>query len=172
MSKEIVDFILRGSLVRRFHTKDTIKEDLVGRHSHGVAMLCFLLTDGDAGRDLLMAALVHDLGEQKIGDIPSPTKRALGKAMDAIYEMENAALASAKLRFTLTSSEEDILNIADCLDGMLHCIRERRLGNEDIGDIFHRYSEYVTVIVEWNPMLVRGRAWDIIQEVRSLWRWK
>jgi 5'-deoxynucleotidase YfbR-like HD superfamily hydrolase len=167
-----IDFILRGSLVKRFHTRDTIKEDLVGRHEHGVAMLCYFLTDGDAGRDLLMAGMTHDQGELRTGDLPSPTKRALGTGMGSIYEMEKCALLEHKMVFVLTDDEHVILNIADNLDGMLFCIRERRLGNEEISDIFHRYDSYVAKILEDNPMLLRSKVLTVVNEVRKLWRWE
>jgi 5'-deoxynucleotidase YfbR-like HD superfamily hydrolase len=167
-----VDFTLRGSLVQRFHTRDTIKEDLVGRHEHGVAMLCYFLTDGDAGRDLLLAGLTHDHGEQRTGDLPSPTKRALGDGMNSIYKMEKQALMEHRLAFILTPEEEVILNLADNLDGMLFCIRERRLGNEEVADIFHRYGAYVEKIFQDYPMLWKTKAAAVMYEVRNLWMWE
>lgn len=160
-----VNFLLSGSVVRRFHTVDTIKEDLVGRHSHGVAMLCFAMSEKPS-LDLIMAALSHDLGEQVIGDIPSPTKRALGSGMERIDAMEENALLDQGLDFhkRLTEEEKAILRVADCLDGMLFCIREAQLGNASISQVFHRYREYIR---RMEPL--PASASRILYQTISLW---
>ena len=75
--KESLDFILAGSEVLRYHTVTTLMRETVGHHSHGVACLTLLLNP-NAGRELLTAALWHDLAEHQTGDIPSPAKREYG----------------------------------------------------------------------------------------------
>ena len=67
--KHTLDFILAGSEVKRYHTVTTLVSETVGHHSHGVAMMC-LMFDPMASRQLLMAALFHDLAEHQTGDIP------------------------------------------------------------------------------------------------------
>lgn len=159
-------FLLNGSRVKRYHAVDTIKEDLVGRHSHGVAMLAWAMTGGEASSNLLMRCLVHDLGEQNTGDMPSHTKRALGQeAMDKLDALEEEGLAENGLVFFLTPDEENIAKIADCLDGMLFCVRERRLGNKNMRVVFNRYWEYVRA-----QPFPGEQAWNIVREVVSLWR--
>ncbi len=160
-----IDFLLQGSLVRRYHTVDTIKEDLVGRHSHGVAMLLWEMTGGEARAELLMAALVHDLGEQSIGDIPSPTKRALGEGMAAIDAMEDAALeAEGLMTFNLTDEEKVLLKLADCADGMMYCVREKRLGNRNVAIVFSRFQSYVLKVG-----FPRPGAWSVVHRIIQLW---
>ena len=159
-----VKFLLDGSQVRRFHTVPTVQVNTVGHHSHGVAMLAWGITQGQASAALLMAALTHDLGEQVIGDIPSPTKRALGPiGMEAINEMEDRTLRSAGYAFPLTAVENNILKLADCLDGMLFCIGERILGNRNIEVVFIRFASYI------NQLPAPDGAAEILAQINALW---
>lgn len=159
-----LDFLLAGAHVKRYHTVDTITTDTVGRHSHGVAMMVYRLMEGEPSVGLLMAALVHDLGEQAIGDIPSPTKRALGAAMSAIDAMEDEALREQSLDFLLSDQERAVLKVADCADGMLFCIRERRLGNKNVCVVFDRFKSYILKLG-----CVNTEAWFLVQELTNLW---
>lgn len=159
-------FLLNGTLVKRYHAVDTIKEDLVGRHSHGVAMLAWAMTDGKASANLLMRCLTHDMGEQATGDVPSHTKRALGEeALAALDAMEDGVLEDNGLLIFLMPEEENIAKIADCLDGMLFCVRERRLGNKNMRIVFNRYHEYI------RAMPFPGEvALNVVRDVIILWR--
>jgi len=105
--RKTLQFIINGSEVKRFHTLTTLQTETVGHHSHGVA--CFtLLLDPDASRQLLLAALFHDLAEQYTGDIPSPAKREYGIG-DQVDKLERRLM----------------LDVASCTPSSTHAISAR-----------------------------------------------
>lgn len=135
-------FMLRGGEVQRFHTLRTIQEDSVGYHSFGVAWLCHLLEPA-ARKELILAALAHDLAEQEVGDTPAPTKLALGIS-ESMGKLEDSILRREGFGVDLSHGEKLVLKLADCFQGMLFCIRERSLGNRGVELVFVRYRGYVT----------------------------
>jgi 5'-deoxynucleotidase YfbR-like HD superfamily hydrolase len=109
-----------------------------------------------------MAGLSHDLGEQVIGDIPSPTKRLIGDlGMRALNDLEDQTLSETGLLFSLTEEEQNLLKLADCLDGMLFCISERRLGNRNVVEIFGRFCSYARQL---------GVKSDLFEQIVCTWR--
>ena len=137
--------LLFGGQVRRYHTVPQLAPQTNSQHQWGVALFCNLLTQGAASRNLLLAALTHDLAEQIYGDTPAPAKRALqGVAeVDTLNEAEKKFLSRLGLAFHLTDEEKIVLKIADYMEGMLHCIHERAMGNATAANIFHRFFSYV-----------------------------
>jgi len=143
-----LEFMLNGSDVRRYHTVRTLAADTVGHHSHGVALLCLLMVP-DATAELLTAALVHDLAEQKTGDIPSPAKRLYGIG-DQVSRVEESLLKDGGFPLPdLEDWEYRTLKLADIAHGALFCIREIQLGNHKMADVYHRYMSYA-----WDMMPV------------------
>lgn len=63
-----------GGNVRRYHTWPTIQEQSVASHSWNVVRLLLVLWP-DAPQPVLVAALLHDVGEVEAGDPPYPSKR-------------------------------------------------------------------------------------------------
>jgi 5'-deoxynucleotidase YfbR-like HD superfamily hydrolase len=139
--KDTLEFIAAGADVTRYHTVFTLKQETVGHHSHGVAMMVLMMKP-DASASLLKAALYHDLAEQVVGDIPSPAKRRfdLGKRLDELEHsvIEEAGIEQPKL------SEEDVrtLKLADIAQGALFCAREVQLGNVRLIPVYKRYISY------------------------------
>ena len=139
--KETLEFILNGAAVKRFHTVTVLHEETVGHHSHNVAMMCLLLNPY-ASRNLLMAAMFHDLSEHKTGDIPSPAKKEY-KITEQVTSLENDLMVSAGIQFpTLTEQEERTLKLADIASGMIYCIQEAQMGNVKMLKILETYSGY------------------------------
>lgn len=139
--KNTLEFIILGAEVKRYHTVTTLREETVGHHSHGVAMLCILLCP-NISANLLKAALMHDLAEQSTGDIPSPAKREYGIG-DQIDELECRLMNEAGIPFpSLTTYEQRILKLADIAHGALFCLREMELGNRRARVVFERYQSY------------------------------
>lgn len=143
-------FIFNGGNSTRFHTVDVHTRQDIGNHSFGVAWLCELITDGAASKNLVMAALAHDLAEHIVGDIPSPAKRALniGAMYDTIEgaHLDEAGIGSYSLH--LTPEERSILKFADMLEGMTFCVRERKVGNQNVEIIFNRFRSYIMELLE------------------------
>jgi 5'-deoxynucleotidase YfbR-like HD superfamily hydrolase len=141
--KDTIQFIATGAEVIRYHTVFTFNNETVGHHSHGVAMMVLMMKP-DASASLLKAALYHDLAEQVVGDIPSPTKRqsGLGKHLDKLELaiIEDAGIENPKL----TDEEARVLKLADIAQGALFCAREIQLGNKRLIPVFTRYIIYAS----------------------------
>lgn len=140
--KQILNYIMNGAATNRYHTVDLIKPETVGHHSHGVAMLC-LAIDPIASRQLLVAALLHDLPEHVYGDVPSPAKREL-KIREELEELEMQSLFDAGLPMPeLNDHDARVLKLADNVHGALKCIREMRMGNQLVLPVLERYMSYI-----------------------------
>lgn len=159
---DALNFITRGAEVKRFHTLTTLCEETVGHHSHGVALLCYLL-DPTTTRDVLIAALLHDLSEQYTGDIPSPAKReyGIGAQVDAL---ERRLMSEVGLPMpALGSQDSRTLKLADIAYGALFCVKEISLGNRRAAQVYDRYISYA------QQMLLAGRErqlFNCIEEAR------
>lgn len=158
--KNKLEFMVAGSEVVRYHTVRTLTSETVGHHSHGVAMICAFLSGGNPRSELLMAALVHDLAEHVLGDIPAPSKRAfaIGSQVSAL---EDKLVYGVDLKVDLSAEDARILKLADIAQGMLFCVREMELGNSSIRVVYHRYKSYA------EEKLLTGlerELFDLIQE--------
>lgn len=158
--KHTLDFILAGSEVKRYHTVTTLVSETVGHHSHGVAMLC-LLFDPMASRQLLMAALFHDLAEHQTGDIPSPAKREFGIG-GKVDELEQRLMIAAGIVTPHLSPEDKrTLKLADVAQGALFCSREISLGNKRMRRVFDRYISYA------EELILVGREREIFNMIKE-----
>lgn len=166
--KEQLLFIRRGGETQRFHSVLTIQADTVGHHSFGVAWWLWLMTGGAARTELIMAGLAHDLSEHQIGDIPAPVKRALGDARAQIHKMESQLLQAVGLAFELTETEQRQLKLADALDGMMFCIRERTLGNLEIVSIYEKFYSYAKERLDGRDAF-RDEE-ELLYTVNKLWK--
>lgn len=155
-----IEFIMAGSEVKRYHTVTTLREETVGHHSHGVAMLCQML-DPNASRELLLGALLHDLAEHQTGDIPSPAKREYGIGQQ-VDELEDRLMSAAGLEFpNLSNSESRTLKLADIAQGAMFCAREMSLGNSRIRVVFDRYISYA------ESMILVGRERELFNLIKE-----
>jgi 5'-deoxynucleotidase len=147
---ELLAFLRRSAQVRRFHTEHVIHHQNTGEHSYSVAWLCWYLCDRaqyKCSAALLLAALSHDAAEHALGDIPSPTKRALGirATVDALEEESMAYNGLPVPR--LDSYETAILKYADALEGLLYCSEEIQRGNRLIYAAYRNFRAYVTELL-------------------------
>lgn len=162
MKKEIL-FALHGAEVTRYHTVKTLQTETVGHHSHGVAMLALLL-DPYASRELLIAALCHDLAEQHTGDIPSPAKREYGIG-EHVDQLERRLMEDAGWRYPrLTTADARTLKLADIAQGALFCVREMSLGNRRMRPVYDRYMSYA------QQMLLAGTEWELFHLIGEMSR--
>lgn len=158
-------FLRRGMGVNRYHAYHTQAKDSVGKHSAGVATFLILMNDVMPRAELLAAALMHDIPEGEMGDIPSPAKKAMPEeARIALAHTEQQMLKDAELFYWLTQDEVRQMKLADCLDGLMFCIEERRRGNTELKVCGDRYLSYICEL----PRSVNLRE----QELRNiLARW-
>ena len=159
--KETLDFFVAGSEVTRYHAVTTLVRETVGHHSHGVAMLAFLINP-DISRYVLLAALFHDLSEHRTGDIPSPAKRQFGIG-DQVNDLEKRLMLEAGLTIPYMKPEEArTLKLADLAQGAIFCAREISLGNSRMRVVFDRYMSYA------HEMNLVGRELELFNLIKEM----
>lgn len=140
-----------GDIIR-FHTARVIRPETVGQHSFNVVNLILILTDGEASKSLILAALMHDMGEIATGDIPAPVKRLFtGDTLSEVRSMEDKAVQSMHPYLSgvdLSPEDEALLELCDRLDGLLKCMDELTMGNLHILPIAHRYCDYLLAMLD------------------------
>lgn len=141
-----LSFMEVGRKTRRYHAGlDMHDYQRIDAHSFGVAMLTrILVPEATAERRarLLVAAMDHDLAEQVTGDMPAPAKRDMG-IRETMQEYEDKLTAPLGLSHSLNSADTRVLKLADAAEGALHCIAERRMGNQNIEAIFRTFWAYL-----------------------------
>ena len=137
----------KGSEVSRWHTQRPVWPETVGHHSANVALLCDLISEGGCSRDLLYAALIHDLAEVATGDIPAPIKKAYGW-------LKKSAVAAEEDWFILhdiepphlSENEALLLKACDTLDLCLKAHQEVSLGNQAFEQVFTNGVSYLDLV--------------------------
>lgn len=156
----------RAGRVVRYHTTPTLVREDVAQHTFNVMNILMFLHDGAFPPILMEYALLHDQGEWKTGDIPSPVKRAAPSIKKIVDEVEAEALPFQLPK--LTDGERAVFKLADNLDGLLKCTEELRMGNmvmEEIGDEYVRYIEALGAAV---PPSMWDKAIQFINEYERL----
>lgn len=152
-----------GSTVR-FHAERYVGDrQTVLHHSASTALLLLYAVPEQCTVNLLRACLQHDLEEGITGDIPAPTKWALGNGkLDAL---------EARIRGhfqwdvpELTLAEQALLKAADFVDACFTCLEQRMLGNQFVDRMFMRYaeSERATNLLDCAPAL-----WELYCDIRG-----
>ena len=143
--KERLLFAYNGGKTKRFHTSDTFTEQTVSDHSFGVAILVTMIHPR-AHRELIMAALCHDLAEHQVGDVSAVVKRQSTELKTTLDFMEDKLLRDHSFNYDdlITKEERFILKLADNMDGMMYCVRERRFG----GRCHYIFDNYLNYTVE------------------------
>ena len=137
------DRMRRGADVRRYHTHRVDKQQTVGAHSWGVAVLCDLLwvavTDSPTPYQLLVGALHHDVAEYDSGDSPAWVKRRCPELKAALDGLEHEAeLRLGLVVTTAFPTYTAFLKVADELEFLWYCLDERRGGNTEVDVMFAR----------------------------------
>lgn len=87
--------LMRAGAVKRFHIVNTTRIQTLAEHQYGVAVLAGEIAgrmhwDKNTVACIMTLAIVHDAGEVRTGDIPTPTKRRLrdviGKPLDDVLD--------------------------------------------------------------------------------------
>jgi len=126
-----------GAGVKRYHTFPTLGEQLVGQHSHAVALFVLSLHPSPS-LNLIKACLFHDLAEFDTGDCPAQVKWAFPN-MSAMLELAEISIDSKLgIAVELTDEETKWLKLADTLEYCLYSLEQRRLGNMNMDIVFAR----------------------------------
>lgn len=129
-----------GNRVKRYHTVDTLVPETVGHHSANVAHIVLAISPG-CRKELLVAALDHDIVEQYTGDIPSTLKWHSPKLAKMLKVIEGDFFPPTSEQ--LTARERCILKQADMLDLCFKCVEEYQLGNQAIYPLIRRGIQFL-----------------------------
>lgn len=124
-------FMRDASAIERAHIKPHLLRYSNGQHTHDLMSVLVLCWQEDHGGQLpraalLLAAHVHDMGELVTGDVPSPTKDAIGERLRDIDVSVERWLG---LHSKLTDEEQRYLHAADKFELWLWCWDEHERGN-------------------------------------------
>ena len=124
--------------VKRWHTYPVTRGQNLAEHSWSVAILAAYLADWTPSAELLMAALVHDVAETELGDIPSTAKWEFGNVQISPTEEIERRLGVFETIHALPEGSTRTLWWADKLDMLVHSVTEIRLGNAPMEVVFDR----------------------------------
>lgn len=119
--------------VRRWHTHPHITSQNVADHSWGVVAILYLICESPS-KNLIKAAVFHDIAEIHAGDIPSGVKWAFPEMKSASDKCEQIIQTKFGLMPELTEVEQRLLKWADLMELALFCNHEWLLGNAFAGE--------------------------------------
>ncbi len=145
-----------GGSVQRCHTQRKIGEYSVAAHSWGVAMLLMQLFPKDFKR-LVSYALVHDIPEAWVGDIPSPVFKATKHLKLEMSVIEDKILKKYNLPTMGELNEKDIniLKFCDNLELYLWVREQEYLGNQFLKGMKNRLIEYLKELTTTLPKRIK-----------------
>jgi 5'-deoxynucleotidase YfbR-like HD superfamily hydrolase len=95
-----------GSTIRYHGTNPLTHPETVFHHSASVMLILLQTVPAQCSVNLLIAALVHDLPEGVVGDIPAPTKLILDNLL--LNQMEENVLKHLRLATPELTQEEKV----------------------------------------------------------------
>lgn len=131
LDKAGIETVMRLHSVKRWHMIDTTRTQTLAEHSANVAMLAFYIARTaptmffGAAVNAAAAALVHDIPEVFVGDIPTMTKPYLDK--EKIQALENMVTLPI-FKVDARTDTQTMIKICDLADG----IRFIRLHGVDV----------------------------------------
>tara|TARA_R110000765_G_scaffold20749_2_gene53649 strand:- start:347 stop:865 length:519 start_codon:yes stop_codon:yes gene_type:complete len=129
-----------GGAVIRYHTARSHRAQSVAEHSWGVAQLVLGVIP-EPSRELLKAALNHDLPELWTGDVPAPTKWAFPVIADALKDAESQFHDAFATHYHITEVEQRILKFCDMAELVLWALEERKMGNRYMEEVIENGME-------------------------------
>ncbi len=163
-SRSIAAIRIAGE-VKRYHTKRTIGVQSVGEHSWNVALLVFALVKTPS-LDLIKAALLHDVAEVSVGDIPAPVKRSSPEMKEQVNKLEDDFLRRIGIDYPeLSIGEENILKVADTLELVLYCQEQMHMGNAALNPVYQTGLTYLYGYLDKSPQVVSQKVQEILSDV-------
>ena len=124
------------------------------------------LTDGEASKELLYSALIHDIGEFYTGDLPAPAKRDNPELATRIHDLDYAYLGQQNIEAPLLpESEKNLLRAADILDLIFTSRLEIQIGNDSFHEVFWRGIEYIAMV--HLPTKAQARVNQIVDKLKE-----
>lgn len=152
---------LAAGRTKRYHTRAMHDYQTVAAHSWGVAVLVLAIAKAPSV-DLLKAALVHDLGEAKTGDVPATAKWANAEMARLLHLMEERELLRMGIYVSLTMHDQALLKMADILELMNHVTDEVLMGNAHAKDMLTNALEYSEKYLENHDIVSEDELYNYI----------
>ncbi len=127
------DRVWQYGRVKRCHAMAIIGEQTVADHSWGVAVTVYKIAEECLTLDLVAKALLHDVAEGVLGDVPAPAKWKW-KDLDKLLEKLEAVVEDELEIGDIPLSKKDlqILKWADGFELYRFCLHQRDLGNQHL----------------------------------------
>jgi len=109
-----------ATFTRRWHRHARLADthDPIAAHQGRVALLALMLFPREHA--LHRAAILHDMGEATVGDVPNPVKNANPDLKAALDRIEGEAMAAMGLpAVSMDQRDRDMLRLCDKLDAIL-----------------------------------------------------
>lgn len=130
----------KAGAVLRWHTNPPNRPQTVGEHSWAVALLAMRFAPVALQNKLIKAALVHDIAEYELGDLPATAKWQYQHLRKEYNEAEAIVNNEAGLQewLELSSNEANWLRLLDLTELLEFCVEEVQRGNQTFLEIFQR----------------------------------
>lgn len=114
----LVEIVMRLGAVKRWHMIDITRENTLAEHTANVALLAVVLGRHNFSdlTELAWCALVHDLGETLLGDIPTHTKRNLG--LKQVFKSAEALVVPAFFHGHFRADVVRLVKLCDLADSI------------------------------------------------------
>lgn len=157
--------ILRAGTVKRFHIVNTTRVQTLAEHQYGVAVLACEIAGRLGWEDaavarLALLSIIHDAGETRTGDVPTPTKARL---RDATGSVADAVFAQFDPVVHVGHEEKCVMKCADYLESMIFLMEHKVGRHADVvmDDILTHGFRFFDLSGETGR--VAGQIWSEIQ---------
>lgn len=164
--------LLDGGRVKRMHVMDVLQSQTVAEHTFGVVCVLMLITPKEEGTlRLFTAAMVHDVSEREFGDVPGHAKRE-PDVRSAYERLEEKWARDIGFHYQLSLEQKTLLELADRLEFMAFCVRERQMGNTLVKVPYSRAFGWVDNILKHAPDIEKYgyNAVNVFNMIHSWWR--
>ena len=134
--------MIRGGAIKRYHTLEIIGEQSVATHSWGVAIILQFL-EPNVSKQAILRALTHDVAELFTGDVPAPVKWDNPDLVEVLKRIDDKYESEIGIEYELTPQEIALGKQADMFELLVFCVRQRRLGNTNMNEVFSNGVEYL-----------------------------
>ena len=148
MSLKIRDDIRLAGQVMRYHTWPHLRQQSVGEHSWQVARILLSIAPGHIG--LLKHAILHDIGEIGVGDVPYPVKTQNDLLGNLFNDIEEGVIEELCGRWNihsghhLTDQERWVFKLAEFIEMWEWGLEEVIRGNKFAQLVAERCREKIS----------------------------
>lgn len=159
--------IIRAGTVKRFHIVNTTRIQTLAEHQWGVAILACEIAgrlgwDDAAVARLALLSIVHDAGETRTGDVPTPTKTRLREALGSSADEVMAQFDPSRY-IAVDPMDKAVMKCADYLESMIFLMEHKvgRHADAVMDDIMTHAFRHFDLVGE--PGRISHQIWSEIQ---------